>query len=319
MWIPGEVSYWGELFGNFLLALTAGSWVSSKWFNPKVRVGLRAFVSIWLAVAILCSIVLTSRPVYTSALDWFIKVGIALAWTFVLGYLLCDPVLNPWVERFDGLIVRSVDRVLTLLRLLLNRVRKRTPEAEVLGPVDILTALPTELSFDDAWRMVQTEALDNIWIKTRRSKKRKGLWRKTIFVLDARMAVSPDIRKEIAEYDLGGLIVYDSLARKHHTEQMKARHEATKQKTGWREPIEKQVLGLVKFMFRTVLVVISATRVGLAVRVTVASLMKGAHIECRSLNELLTAEEAIAKAGGSIRAFIDEARTFDGREEISVF
>jgi hypothetical protein len=166
---------------------------------------------------------------------------------------------------------------------------------------------------------VQTDAVDNIWIKTRRSKKRKGLWRRTIFVLDARMAVSPDIRREIAEYDLGGRIIYDSLARKHHTEAMKAHQEATKQQPGWRDPIEKQAFGLVKTIFRVVFIVISATRAGLAVRVTVASLMRGAHIECRDLNELLTAEKGIANAAIRIRNFIDEARTFDGREEISVF
>jgi hypothetical protein len=239
-------------------------------------------------------------------LDGSIVLGVILSWIFVLGYLLSDPVVNPWLERLDERIGR------------LSYLWKANPKGEVLAPGE-LTSVSDLLSFDDAWRMVQTDLVDNILIKTKRSKKRKGLRRKMVFVLDARMAVSPDIRKEIVEYDLGGRLIYDSLARKHHTEQMKKHQETTKQNPGWRDPIEKQALGFVKFIFRAVRVVISATRASLAVRVTVASLLRGAHIECRDLNELCGAEQAIEQAGEKIRDFIDVARTFDGREEIRVF
>jgi hypothetical protein len=53
--------------------------------------------------------------------------------------------------------------------------------------------------------------------------------------------------------------------------------------------------------------------------VTVYSLMKGVHVECKSMIELLGAEEAIADAGKNLRTYLDTAATFDGREEILEF
>jgi hypothetical protein len=57
----------------------------------------------------------------------------------------------------------------------------------------------------------------------------------------------------------------------------------------------------------------------LSLRVTVYSLMKGVHVECKSMIELLGAEEAIADAGKNLRTYLDTAATFDGREEILEF
>ena len=52
----------------------------------------------------------------------------------------------------------------------------------------------------------------------------------------------------------------------------------------------------------------------LALNITVESLTKGHHIECKDLEELLGAEQAIQNACQVIRGYIDIAQTFDGRE-----
>lgn len=57
----------------------------------------------------------------------------------------------------------------------------------------------------------------------------------------------------------------------------------------------------------------------LSLRITVDGLMNGQHIECKDLDELLGAEAAILNACKSLRAYLDTAQTFDGREEVLEF
>ena len=63
----------------------------------------------------------------------------------------------------------------------------------------------------------------------------------------------------------------------------------------------------------------TATMAHLSLRITVYSLIKGVHVECDSMEELLEAEIAIDQAGQNLRNFLDHAATFDGREEIREF
>ena len=53
--------------------------------------------------------------------------------------------------------------------------------------------------------------------------------------------------------------------------------------------------------------------------ITIASLQKGVHIECKDLNELLEAEEAVLAACKNLSQFLKAASTFDGRVEIVEF
>ena len=61
---------------------------------------------------------------------------------------------------------------------------------------------------------------------------------------------------------------------------------------------------------------VSAAAAALSLRVTIDSLMSGVHVECKNMDELLEAERAIREAAQNLRAYLDVARTFDGREEI---
>jgi hypothetical protein len=54
-------------------------------------------------------------------------------------------------------------------------------------------------------------------------------------------------------------------------------------------------------------------------RLTVNNLMSGQHIECKDLDELLGAEAAIVEACQNLKAYLETALTFDGREELHEF
>jgi len=54
----------------------------------------------------------------------------------------------------------------------------------------------------------------------------------------------------------------------------------------------------------------------LSLHVTIDSLMRGQQIETRSLPELMGAEETIREACGTVKAYLETAATFDGREEV---
>jgi hypothetical protein len=47
--------------------------------------------------------------------------------------------------------------------------------------------------------------------------------------------------------------------------------------------------------------------------------MTGQHIECKDLDELLGAEEAIREACKALKVYLTVAESFDGREEVVEF
>jgi hypothetical protein len=140
-----------------------------------------------------------------------------------------------------------------------------------------------------------------------------------IFVLDARMEVPRAEHDLIERYRLGHDVIYDSAARKKHSETLKARLESTKEFPGMRESIEKQFLGIGKNLFRWGLAGVSAARVSMSLRITVYSLINGEHVECKDMDELLGAERAIIEAAENLRAYLNTAVTFDGREQVIEF
>jgi hypothetical protein len=124
----------------------------------------------------------------------------------------------------------------------------------------------------------------------------------------------------IQRYRLGNELIYDSSARERHTEALKAHLESTKKDhAGYRDTVAKQLWGVSKMVYRFARAGASATMLTFSLRVTTYSLMRGVHVECKSMAELITAEGAIAKAGETLRWYLDEAATFDGREEILEF
>jgi hypothetical protein len=55
---------------------------------------------------------------------------------------------------------------------------------------------------------------------------------------------------------------------------------------------------------------------GLSLKVTIGSLLDGVHIECKDMNELLEAQNAITEAGQNLKAHLATVRSFDGGESV---
>jgi hypothetical protein len=147
---------------------------------------------------------------------------------------------------------------------------------------------------------------NKIQLKLRRSQK-SSLMGKPTFVLDARADLTPEAKGLVSKYGLGTLVIYDSKARQQRAEAAYGHFdEATYTSTG--RSLWKSARGLA-----------SAAMMALALRVTVNNLMSGQHIECKDLDELLGAEAAIIEACQNLKAYLETALTFDGREELHEF
>jgi hypothetical protein len=145
-------------------------------------------------------------------------------------------------------------------------------------------------------------------LKLRRSQRSGGMMGgKVIFALDARTDLSPEEKGLVSKYGLGKLVVYDSEARKKHGEAAYGHFdEASSSSTG-------------RSLWRSARGLASSAMMALSLRVTVDGLTSGQHIECKDLDELLGAEAAILNACKNLKAYLETAQTFDGREEVVEF
>ena len=129
-------------------------------------------------------------------------------------------------------------------------------------------------------------------LKLKRSQRTGGLMGgKTIFALDIRAEYAPAERDSINKYSLGGEVIYNSQKATEHLDRSQQASSAFK------------ALG-------------SLALAKMNLNITIASLAKGHHIECKDLAELLGCEEAIHAACTNIRSYLDAAATFDGREVV---
>jgi hypothetical protein len=135
-----------EAFGNSLVALATGAWVSSRFFNPKSRVPLRALIPIWLVVAATWLALLSSRAVYASQMDPWIIVGLAFAWTFVLGYLLSEPLISPLMQRLDN----KIGHLLAPIASIVEGLRSPRTEPEKPPPHQVRAVIEQDDEQEDA-------------------------------------------------------------------------------------------------------------------------------------------------------------------------
>ena len=142
-------------------------------------------------------------------------------------------------------------------------------------------------------------------LKLTRSQRTGGMMgNKVLFALDARAELSPADTELVRKYGLNKIVVYDSEARKKRTESALGHFD----EAGSTSPG--------KSLWKSARGIASAAMASLSLRITVESLTKGEHIECKELDELLGAEGAIREACASLKAYLETAQTFDGREEV---
>jgi hypothetical protein len=138
-------------------------------------------------------------------------------------------------------------------------------------------------------------------LKIKRSQRAGGLMGgKLLFCLDVRAEYSPEEQDSIKKYKLGGEVIYNSESAKRHLDAANAHLDAGSQ-------------GSVGGLLRGVAAIAMAK---MNLHITIDSLAKGHHIECKELDELLGAEQTIHSACKNMKLYLDAAKTFDGREVV---
>jgi hypothetical protein len=153
-------------------------------------------------------------------------------------------------------------------------------------------------------------------IVLRLKRSQKSRFRRIIYMLDARIDVSAEIRSLIDKHKLGNRVIYESEARQRHAANVRDRLDQSRAATSFFAPPREQVTDFGRSLWQLAKAGVNAARASFALQVTVSSLMAGVHVECKSMDELLDAENAIRAAKGNLEGYIDEIRKFDGTEEI---
>lgn len=121
-----------------------------------------------------------------------------------------------------------------------------------------------------------------------------------IFCLDARVEFTPAEQASITRYKLHKQVIYNSEAAQKHLASA-----GMSMATG-------NMIGSLKGMA-------SVAFAALNLNISIESLQRGQHVECKSMDELLGAEDAIMTACQNLRGYLDTAATFDGREVLIDF
>jgi hypothetical protein len=139
-------------------------------------------------------------------------------------------------------------------------------------------------------------------LKIQRSQ-RSTITNAVVFCLDIRADYSAEEQHNIQKYRLGSQNIYNSRAAQKHLEAAQAQFGGKASTTGeiWG--------GLAKGM-------VSMALAKMQLNVTIASLAKGHHIECKDLEELLEVEDTLRKACKDITRTLQVAATFDGSEVV---
>jgi hypothetical protein len=137
-------------------------------------------------------------------------------------------------------------------------------------------------------------------LKLQRSQRTGGVIGNTAyFALDARAQLTNEEQINIRKYKLGGQILYSSEAAKRHADR------------GLAQGALGNALHSNTLMLKSIA---SFALARLHLNITVDSLQRGQHIECKDLEEVMGAEDALTESCQKLKAYLDTAATFDGRE-----
>lgn len=150
-------------------------------------------------------------------------------------------------------------------------------------------------------------------LKLKRSQRVGGVLGKTaIFCLDARAEYTADEKRNITRYRLQDEVIYSSETARRHAEASMNAHAAG---SAWATTGGEALASLGS----TLKSAAHAFAAGMSLNITIGSLERGHHIECKNLQELMGAEKALEDACTDLRAYLDLAATFDGREVVITF
>jgi hypothetical protein len=147
-------------------------------------------------------------------------------------------------------------------------------------------------------------------LKIRRSQRLGGVLGNTaIFCVEARAEFTHEEQFNIRKYKLGGKIVYNSKTFEKHTVAVAAGPGRTDFDITTGAGLGRAAGGIAKHAFH-------ALAAHMSLVITIDSLQQGQRIECKDLDEVLAAEEALHNSCQAIRTYLDLAATFDGREVV---
>jgi hypothetical protein len=119
------------------------------------------------------------------------------------------------------------------------------------------------------------------------------------------------------KYRLGRTIVFDSARRERQNELTRTHLQMASDKRAlticlWRE----EWRGIFRRLYYLIRALFSFLLGFLFIRITLAKLIRGAHVESKSLDTILATKNAIERAAGDLKAYLEVAETFDGREDL---
>ncbi len=157
-------------------------------------------------------------------------------------------------------------------------------------------------------------------LKLSRSQREGGFIGKSIlFCLDARVAYTAAETANIRRYKLQDQIIYSSeaaLSASAGSAAASARAQAGHLGFSSMDDVLSSAASKMGHGLKAAALGALAT---MKLTISIGSLERGHHIECKSLDELLGAEEAIMDACRSLKGYLDTAATFDGREVLVDF
>ena len=142
---------------------------------------------------------------------------------------------------------------------------------------------------------------------------------RVIFMIDARMEVAAEEHRLVGRYGLGDLLVYSSTGSDKQLAAMKARKESTKVHPGFWASAREELIDAFRMLLTLSMAGAHATMAAYDLKITASKLLRGVHIHCTDMDEVIVAKNAIVQAGKNLRNYLDVAQSFDGSEEIHEF
>jgi hypothetical protein len=157
-------------------------------------------------------------------------------------------------------------------------------------------------------------------LKLKRSQKTGGVMASTvIFCLDARVEFTAEEQHSVTRYKLQNQIIYTSEGARRAAEGRAESAAYAKASTISIGSVDAFLTSTTSKLGHGLKAAAFGAVSAMRLTITVASLQRGQHIECKSLDELMGAEEAIMEACQNLKGYLQAASAFDGSEVLIDF
>ena len=141
-----------------------------------------------------------------------------------------------------------------------------------------------------------------------------------MYMIDARLELSPDESELFQKLNLHDIIVYDGVHRTAWEDSAQAHFEKAEEADAHTSWFETDLSKIAETFGTTLWHGLAGSAHSVVsrfhLRITLASLIDGHHIESEDLNQILTAEKDIILASEYLASHFAISLTFDGREDL---